>query len=72
MTKAMTSSVAEAISPGTPSTYIMAGTPMKPPTAMVAASMPVASPRGMVNRTEISVPMLLKYIMVPGMRTDRI
>ena len=40
---------------------------MKPPTAMVAASMPVAKPSGMVNSTEIFASSALKYIIVPGM-----
>jgi len=74
MTKATTSSVALAISAGRPSTYIIAGTPMKPPTAMVAASRPVAKPSGAITRNETLASMLLKWIIVPGMcrpRTQR-
>ena len=55
---------------GAPSTYIMPGTPIKPPTAMVAASMPVANPSGIVNSAETRTPAVLKCIMVPGISTD--
>ena len=60
ITNAITSSVAEAIRPGAPSTYIIEGTPTKPPTAMVAARMPVAKPRGIVKSTEIRALSALK------------
>ena len=41
----------------------MPGTPTNPPTAMVAASMPVAKPTGMVNHMEMRTPAVLKVIM---------
>ncbi len=41
--KAITNSVADAMRPGTPITYIKEGTPTKPPTAMMDASIPVAN-----------------------------
>ncbi len=41
----------------------MPGTPMKPPTAMVAASIPVAKPTGMVNHMEMRTLAVLKCIM---------
>ncbi len=48
----------------------MAGTPINPPTAMVPANSPVATPMGIVNNTDTRASMLLKYIIVPGMWTD--
>ena len=70
ITNAITSSVALATRPGAPSTYIMPGTPMKPPTAMVEASNPVANPSGSVNSADTRTFAVLKCIMVPGISTD--
>ncbi len=53
MTKATTSSVALATRLDAPTTYIIPGTPTKPPTAIVAAIKPVQNPTGTVNQTEI-------------------
>ena len=41
----------------------MPGTPTNPPTAMVAASMPVAKPTGRVNHSEMRMPERRKVIM---------
>jgi hypothetical protein len=70
ITNAITSSVAVATRPGAPSTYIMPGTPTKPPTAMIEASNPVANPKGSVKSTDTRTFAVLKCIMVPGISTD--
>lgn len=67
---AITSSVALATRLDAPSTYIIPGTPMKPPTAMVDASSPVAKPTGSTNKTETRTFATGKSTMVPGISTD--
>ena len=70
MTNATTSSVALATRLGAPSRYIIPGTPMKPPTAMVEASRPVRNPSGSTNNTETRTFATRKVTIVPGISTD--
>ena len=70
MTNATTSSVALATRLGAPSRYIIPGTPMKPPTAMVEARRPVRNPSGSTKSTETRTFATRKVTIVPGISTD--